>query len=94
MLFRQRLKELEDAQQVLLVQAELQRTILRLEGAALRRRADQFSILGQSLSGGSPWLVAGAVLGGFLAFRRWRRAARWVPAALTAWRWLRRWLEK
>ncbi len=94
MLYGQKLKELEEMQRLLIVQADIHRSILRVESAALRRRLNPVSVLGQKVTGTSPWVLLGAVAGGILAFRRWRASARWVPMALTAWRWLRWWLQR
>ncbi len=94
MLYGQRLKELEETQRLLVLQADLHRSMLRVESAALRRRVSRVSGFGRSLGGTSPWLLLGTLAGGFLAFRHWRSSARWVPMVLTAWRWFRWFRQK
>ncbi len=93
MLYGQRLKELENTERLLIMQADVHRNLLRLESAALRDRLKR-SVLGQGWLGSNPWLALGALAGGFLAFRRWRDSARWVPVVVTVWRWVRAWFHK
>ncbi len=86
----QRLKDLEDAKRLLVLQSELHRRLLRLEFDSLCDRFAGVSAVRRSLRGGRPLLLGGAVLAGLLAVRRWRGWLRWVPTAAAAYRWLSR----
>ena len=86
----QRLKDLADARRSLVLQGDLHRSLLRLETAALRERFAGLVAPRDSLLSRRPLWVAGAVLAGVLAVRRWRALLRWAPTAVAAYRWFRR----
>ena len=86
MLYRERLRELEETQRLLVAQSDLRRHLVREEITRLREQACRVTT--------NPWLLLGAAAGGFFAFRRWRSLSRWLPPALGVWRWLRGWLRK
>jgi hypothetical protein len=85
---RQRLNELAEAKRLLALQGDLHRSLLRLDGCALRARFASLSAARAKLEAGRPLLFAGAVLAGVLAARRWRTLLRWAPTAVAAYRWL------
>jgi hypothetical protein len=86
-MFAKKLDDLAARKQVLILESDLQRGIIALEFAALRARADAAR---SQVRGLWPWLVGGSVLAGLLALRRWQPVARWMPAALAAWRWFKK----
>ena len=87
---RQKLNELAEAKRLLVLQGDLHRSLLRLETDDLRERFAGLTTVREKLVSGRPLLVAGAVLAGVLAMRRWRTLLRWAPTAVAAYRWLRR----
>ncbi len=86
----QRLKDLEDAKRLLVLQSELHRRLLRLELHALGDRFAGVAAVQRGLRANRPLLLGGAALAGFLALRRWRVLLRWLPTAAAAGRWLGR----
>lgn len=72
---------------LLVLQADLHRTLLQAEALRLRAR---LSPVREGVRVGRPWLLGVGAVAGLLAARRWRRALRWIPSGLAAWRWLRR----
>jgi hypothetical protein len=86
---QERLNDLADRKRLLIAQADLHRALIQAECVNARVRLDWLDAAREKLRGG-PWLLAGGAVGGMLAARHWRTALKWVPAALAAWRWLRR----
>lgn len=97
----QRLRELEAAQDLLAVQSEAQRRLIRLEWDSLREESPWIGMLRRAAggrtavssaqtAGRSPWVVASAALAGLVAVRKWRTVIRWLPTAISLWRWSRR----
>lgn len=81
------MNELADRKRLLIAQADLHRTILQAEMARCQARVDAAR---QGIRAGGPWLAAGSALAGLLLARKWRTVAGWVPTALAAWRWYRK----
>ncbi len=90
----QRLKDLEDAKRLLVLQSELHRRLLRLEFDSLRDRFAGVAAVGGKFSAHQPLLWVGAGLAAVLAVRRGRTLLRWLPTAVAAHRWLGRLLAK
>ena len=82
--------ELAERKRLLLLQADLHRTVLRAELASARARLEWLQSARDKVGAASPWLALGAGVAGILAARRWRNVVRWIPTALAAWRWLRK----
>jgi hypothetical protein len=82
---RKRLNELEAAQNLLVLQSDLQRAHFGLELASLH---EALPWAGRSPISflGSPLVVAAGVAGLLLSMRKFRSALKWMPMALTAWR--------
>jgi hypothetical protein len=83
-----RMNALAERRQLLLLEAELHRSLIALECETLRARLAGLRSARAHLAAGGPWLVAGGAVAGFLAIRHWRKLAGWIPAALTAFRWV------
>ena len=73
---------------MLLLEAELHRSVIGLECEGLRARLADLQAARARVAAGGPWLVAGSAVAGLLAMRHWRKSLRWIPAALTALRWV------
>jgi hypothetical protein len=86
-----RLKELEDAKRLVLLQAEIHRGLLRLECQTLFDRFGRLSSAGVGAAASPPLVIAGTAVAGVLAVRYWRTLLKHAPAVLAAWRWWRSW---
>jgi hypothetical protein len=91
MFAEEQLRELTERKRLLLIEAEMHRNFIALECESLRGRLAPLQTVGRALGGLGTWFPAGGMAGGMTAAGRWTRALRWVPAALTVWRWIRRW---
>lgn len=89
-----RLTELADAKRLLVLQADLHRNLIRLEGEALRERFAALTAVGRTLEASRPLLFAGVALAGVLALRRGGALLRWGPVVIAGYRWLGRLLKK
>lgn len=87
MFAKQQLNELAARRQLLLLEADLHRSVIGLERESLRARFASLNEARERVAAGGPWLVAGGAVAGLLAVRHWRKLARWIPTALTALRW-------
>jgi hypothetical protein len=84
------LTDLADRKQLLILQADLHRAVLETEVASARSRLLWVTEVREKLPKLSGWVTVGGAVAGFLVLRRWRTAVKWVPAAVSAWRWLRK----
>lgn len=84
-----RMNELAERKRLLVVQADLHRALLKAEMVNIRTRLDWVGQVREKLPGGLWWLTGGTVAG-FLALRRWRTIAKWLPAGFAAWRWFKK----
>jgi hypothetical protein len=91
---RKRLTGLAEAKRLLVLQGDLHRTLLRIEGYALRERLADLAMVSEKSRRGRPLVLAGSVLAGILAVRRWRALLRWAPAAVAGYRCLNRLFAK
>lgn len=90
----QRLKELDQLKQMLVVQGDLQRQLLEWEVRRLTQHVESGMRVAQNtLSIGRPWLIGAGLVGGFLAIRNWRTLLGWAPHALSVWKFMRPWLR-
>ena len=83
------LNELAERRRLLVMEADLHRSLIGLECENLRGRFTTVREAGGIAAAGSPLLMAGGALAGFLGLRYWRHLAKWVPMAWTAFRWWR-----
>lgn len=84
-----RLREIAEIKRLLTLRSDLQRRLITMESRrvallwkARLQQARPLAFLGKPLA------VAAAVGGGVFLARRWRTVVRWIPQALTAWRFL------
>lgn len=87
MFAQQQMNELAERRKLLLLEADLHRSVIGLERARLRARLASLNKARERVSAGGPWLVVGGAVAGLLAVRNWRKFVSWIPAALTALRW-------
>ncbi len=84
-MFAQRqLNELAERRRLLVMEADLHRSLITLERESLRARLDGLREARGKVASHSPLLIAGGAVAGLLAMRHWRKLARWIPTALTA----------
>jgi hypothetical protein len=84
------MNELAERKRLLLMEAELHRSIIGLERQRLEERMASLTMLRGHFIGGGSWLVAGAALAGLLAVRRWGNLMRWLPRVMWVWRFWRK----
>lgn len=94
MLSHSRLRELEAAKRLVVLQSDLHRQLLQMETAAWRERLTRAGVAIGGTTPSRPVLAAASVIAGLLAFRHWRALARWAPSAFAAWRWWRSFIQK
>jgi hypothetical protein len=88
MLERQ-MTELAERRRLLVMEADLHRSLIGLERENLRSRLADLQAAQERVASSRPLLFAGGAVAGLLAMRHWRKLARWIPAALTVLRWMR-----
>lgn len=82
-MFAQRqLTELAERRRLLVLEADLHRSLIRLERLASLQAARTM------VATNRPLLIAGGAVTGLLAMRHWRKLARWIPTALTVLSWV------
>jgi hypothetical protein len=91
---RKGLNELVEAKRLLVLQGDLCRTLLRLEGHALRDHLAGLPGVRGMGEPGRPLVSAGVVVAGVVAVRRWRTLRRWAPVAVAGYRCLNRLFAK
>ena len=87
MFAQQQLNELAERRRLLVLEADLHRSLIGLERERLRERFAGLRAARERVAAGGPWLVVGSAVAGLLALRNWRKLVRWIPTALTAWHW-------
>lgn len=90
MFAKQQMTELAERRRLLLLEAELHRGIIVMEYQGLRGQLASLRNLRGQITGGKPWFIAAAAVAGLVAVRHWRKVVRWLPHALTVWRFLRK----
>ncbi len=85
MFAHQQLNELVERRRLPVMEADLHRSLIGLERENPRPRlAGLQAARGRTASRGPR--LAGSAIAGLPAIRHWRKLARWIPTALTAWR--------
>ena len=85
----ERLAEIEQQQEALVLQSDLHRQMLALETAAWAQRFAWVDAARQNVTGARWWLLPVAAIGGLFAARKWRTLIKWVPTGLSIWKWVR-----
>lgn len=83
------LTELTERKRLLILEADLHRSVIGMERANIRARLSALDEVRQRAAAGGPWLLAGSAVAGLIAVRKWRSLAQWIPMAFTAVRWMR-----
>ena len=84
MLAQKQLNDLAERRRLLVLEAELHRSVIALEGENLRAQLKWIGRVREYVSAGSPWLKAGVMVAGIFAVRRRHKLGRWMQAALSA----------
>lgn len=87
MFAKQRLNELAERRRLLVMEADLHRSLIGLERERFRERLAGLRAAREKVASNSPWLVAVSTVAGLLALRHRSKLVRWITAALTAFRW-------
>jgi hypothetical protein len=80
------LNELAERKRLLILEADLHRTIIGVECRGLRSRVESLNGLRGQISAKRPWFIGGGALAGLMALRHWRKLLRWAPQAFAIWR--------
>ena len=86
---QKQLNALAERRRLLALEADLHRSLILLERERLRSKLDWIHQARESVAAGGPWIAAGGAVAGLLAARHWRKLAKWIPAGLTALRWVK-----
>ena len=81
---KRQLREFKEAKRLLVLEADLHRTLRRAECASIGARLSWVQQAREKVRSASPWLAVGATAIGILAAWRWRSQARWIPTVLAA----------
>ncbi len=84
----QQLNELAERRRLLVLEADLQRNIITLECENIRDHLRELQTARERATH-HPLFMAGSAAAGLFALRHWRKVARWAPAALSAFRWIK-----
>jgi hypothetical protein len=84
-----RLKEIEQAKRLVVLQSDIHRGLIGLETTSLRACLPDLGAARARLAASPPLMVATAVVAGMFAVRYWRKLAKHAPALFTLWRWWR-----
>ena len=79
---KQQLNELAERRRLLVMEADLHRSLISMERESLRARLAGIQAARERVAAGGPWLVAGGAVASLLAVRHWRKLLRWIPTAL------------
>jgi len=88
-MFAQKLNDLAERRRRLVLEADLQRSLIALEREHLRSKLAWIHQAREKVAAGGPWLTIGGTFAGLLAVRHWRKLVRWAPAGVAAMRWLK-----
>ena len=84
MFAKQRLNELAGRRRLLVIEADLHRSLIGLERESLRERLAGLRAARGKAAANRPLLIAGGAVAGLLAMRHWRKLARWIPPVFAA----------
>jgi hypothetical protein len=84
------IEELAERRRLLVMEADLHRSLIVVERERLRERVAGWQAARERIARGRPLLLAGGAVAGLLAARHWRKLARRFPAAFAAWQWVRK----
>ena len=78
------MNELAERRRLLVMEADLHRSLIGLEREKLCARIVALREAQERVTSSKPLLIAGSAVAGLVAMRHWRKLARWIPAAVTA----------
>ena len=88
---KQQLSELAERRRLLVLEAELHRSLLGLERENLRAQLAGFQAVREKVQAASPLLMVGAAAVGLLAFRHRRKFSGWLSALPAVFHLIRFW---
>lgn len=94
MLAQKQLNDLAERRRLLVVEAELHRSVIALEGDHLRTQLDWLGRLREGAFAGKSWLAVGGAVAGLFAARRRPKLGRWMLTALSAFRLVRAFVSR
>jgi len=77
---------LAERKRLLVLQADMHRTLLCAVCVDARARLSWLNEVRRKARSAWPWLASGATAMGLLAAGQWRKPAKWISVALAAWR--------
>jgi hypothetical protein len=86
---QRKLNDIEERKHLLLLQADLHRTLIRAECAYARSQISGLNDARNKMRSAGPWVALGAAAIALLTVTRGRNLARWIPTVFATWRWLR-----
>ena len=89
MFAKRQMNDLAERRRLLVAEADLHRGLIRLERENLRARLGELQAARELVATSHPLLITGGAVAGLLAVRYSRQLTDWIPAALTALRWMR-----
>jgi hypothetical protein len=90
MFAQKEINQLGERKRLLLLEAEVHRSIINLECESIRARINDLREAREQIGPAGPWLMAGSAFAGVLALRHWRRVAKWVPTIFATVRWFKK----
>jgi hypothetical protein len=90
MFAQKEIDQLGERKRLLLLEAEVHRSIINLECESIRAKLKDLREAREQIGPAGPWLMAGSAFAGVLALRHWRRVAKWVPTIFATVRWIKK----
>lgn len=87
---KERLKQLEHAQELVVLESDIHRRLIGVEFAALRSRSGWLTSAAGAVPRTRRWWMPAAVVAGVLVARNWGKALRWLPLAFSGYRFVRK----
>jgi hypothetical protein len=87
MFAKESLNDLAERRRLLLMEAELLRSVIGMERESLRGQLAGLPAAWETVRSRSPLWIAGGAVAGLLTTRHWRKLALWILSAVTALRW-------
>jgi hypothetical protein len=90
MFAKQQLSVLADRKRLLILEADLNRSLIKADCVELTARLGWINRMRDRLPVRGSLLAIGGAAAGLVAAWLWRKVASCIPAALAGWRWVRR----
>jgi hypothetical protein len=83
------MNELAERRRLLVMEAELHRSLIGMECESLRERLAGLQAARKKVAASHPLMIAGGAVAGLLALRHWRKLASWGPTVFAGLRWMK-----